>query len=85
MGGNLWAYDSATGADGYVLLEVLDADGNVVPGHSREDAKPQYRDAVDWEPTWRDKQQVLSALMGKDIALRFIVRSAEVYSFRAAP
>jgi len=84
LGGNLWGYDSLAGADGYVLTEILDTGGNVIPGHSREDSTPQYRDATDWEPTWRDEPQDLDALIGKQIALRFILREAEIYSFRAA-
>jgi len=70
-------------SDGWLRTEILDDDGNVVPGYSRDDNIVLYRDALNAEPTWTDGQQNLDSLTGKTIALRFLLREAEIYSFRA--
>lgn len=85
LGGNLWGYSGLEASDGWVRTEILDADGNVLSAYSREDSVPLYRDATDAEPTWSDRPQSLGFLAGRTIALRFLLRSAEVYSFRASP
>ena len=83
-GGNLWAYTGLDSSDGWLRIEILDEGGAVIPGYSRCESNPLYRDDVSAEPTWLDQPQDLKALIGKQIALRFLLRSAEIYSFRSA-
>lgn len=83
LGGNLWRYTDLNASDGWVRLELLDADGNVIPGYSRDESDPLYRDAIAGEPTWSGKPQDLDAMIGKTVRLRFCLRSAELYSFRS--
>ncbi|MAE62497.1 MAG: hypothetical protein CMJ49_14205 [Planctomycetaceae bacterium] len=88
-GGNLWGYDDLEEADGYLRAEVLDSDGQVIPGFSRHNARPLFKDTVGVGPVsehaWLDASGLprdLSSLQDRHIALRFLLRSAELYSFR---
>jgi len=83
LGGNLWSYSGRDGSDGWLRIELLDEDGKVIPGRSREKSDPLYREDVAAEPTWSGEPQDLSRLVGKKIALRCLLRSAEIYSFRS--
>ena len=82
LGGNLWPYTGLEGSDGWVRLEVLDAAGAVIPGYARDQCGPLFGDAVRYEPTWSDAPQNLDALIGQRIALRFLLRSADLFAFR---
>ena len=95
LGGNLWAYSDLDGSDGWLRTEITDEDGKVLNGYSKNESVPLFRDVVDAEPTWTaaagqtpaaspgNRVQDLSALTGRRIALRFYLRSGEIYSFRA--
>jgi hypothetical protein len=95
LGGNLWKCGELEDTDGWLRVEVLDEDGNVVPGYSRAESVPLYRDAWrsellernGWgsEPTWSNRPQDLDTLIGKRVALRFLLRNAEIFAFRAVP
>lgn len=66
---------------GHVLVEVLDAEGNVIPGYSREDCTPLQRDSVDAAVAWKTR----SELPGGDqpVRLRFVLDKASLFSFCA--
>jgi len=66
---------------GTVQVEVLDADGNVLPGYSREDCTPLRRDAVDAVVRWKDKAELPAE--GRPIRLRFVMDKASLFSFFA--
>ena len=85
MGGNLWGYDGPRDSDGWLRAEVLDENGRVLPGLSGDECAPLYKESNQWEPTWgEDGQAALGRLAGKRIKLRFLLRAAEIYSFRSA-
>lgn len=66
-------------AGGSVRVEVLDPDGSVLPGYSRDDSTVLTGDALRTPATWAVKQ-----LPGGDIRLRIVAADADVYSFGAA-
>lgn len=83
LGGNQWTYDR-DGSDGYVRAEILATDGSVMPGYSRDESNPLYRDATAADLTWGEDSARLDTLTGQTIAVRFLLRSAELYAFRFA-
>ena len=83
QGGNLWRYGGLEGSDGWLRAEVLGPDGTVLPGFSRTESDPLFRDDTAAELTWGDGPGKLENLAGSRIALRFLLSSAEIYSFRS--
>lgn len=69
---------SATG--GELRVEVLNADGKVVPGYSREDCNAVTGDSIDEVVTWKQRKELPA---GSSIRLRFLLRKASLYSFMA--
>ena len=84
QGGNLWQYGPDDRGDGGIRTEILDEDGNTIPGYSRDDSDMLRRDGTAAEPTWSDQPQNLAALVGRKIALQLILRSAEIFAFRSS-
>ncbi|MCX6619905.1 MAG: hypothetical protein NTY38_02265, partial [Acidobacteria bacterium] len=77
LGGN------GTREDSWVRVAVLDEQGKALPGLSRTESDGIVSDMVSGEPTWSRRPQDLSGLKGRKIRLRFYLREAEIYSFRA--
>ena len=71
----------ATSAAGFVRVEVLDEEGNVVDGFSAEDCDMIYGDSLDRRVSWKGTCD-MSALQGKPIKLRFLMKEADVYSLK---
>ena len=71
----------ATSSAGYVKVEVLDADGQVVPGFSADDCDLIFGDSLDRRVSWKGNAD-MSALVGKPIKLRFVMYEADVYSLK---
>lgn len=69
------------GIDGEIRVEVLDENGNVVPGYSQADCVPLQGDSLEEAVTW-SAGQTLPAI--SPLRLRFILQNASIYSFRAA-
>ena len=79
---------------GHARLEVLDQNGAVMPGLSRDECKPFGYPLGDVSETsgslmghefqWTSGKD-LSGLVGEQIKLRFCLVNAELYSFRAIP
>jgi hypothetical protein len=67
--------NAATRPGGSVRVELLDARGNVLAA-----SQPFTGDALRHRVAW-DKPVRLAGLAGKPVALRFRLRSAELYSF----
>jgi len=69
---------------GYIMAEVLDADGNVIPGYEKE--KCVIREIPDWTPGYSQSNLLgWAPLTGKELAgervsLRFYFRDARIYS-----
>jgi len=64
---------------GSVRVEVLDADGNVIPGYSADECKPLKGDAIRGKVLWKSKL-ALPAGAGP-VRFRFILDGASLYSF----
>jgi hypothetical protein len=73
----------ATSAAGSVRLELQDATGQPIPGFSLADAEELYGDSIDQQVAWKNGTDV-SSLSGKPVRLRFVLRDADVFSFRFA-
>jgi len=66
---------------GYVRVEILDKDGNVIPGYSQDECIRWWRDyrkgvAVSWGGATD-----INALKGKEIKVKFYLCEADIYSF----
>ena len=71
----------ATSAAGGVRVEIQDADGKPIPGFALADCPAQFGDAVDRTVAWKNGASV-AGLAGRAIRLRFVMKDADVYSFR---
>jgi len=71
----------STGAAGSVALEIQDAEGKPLPGFTLDDCKALSYDDTDRVIAWKAGSDV-SALAGKTIRLRWVLKDADVYSFR---
>ncbi len=72
---------NARAARGSVEVEVLDEYAEPLTGFSREDAVPFAGDAIDHEVQWKERRAI-QGLEGAPIRLRFVMKDAELYSFR---
>lgn len=69
---------------GSMIVEVLDAQGQPLPGYTRAEADPITGDSVRHAVTWKGKSDV-SALKGRTIALGFHLDTTKLYSFTFEP
>jgi hypothetical protein len=73
----------ATSAAGDIRVEIQDAAGKPLPGFALEDCPPVFGDAIERSITWKSGGDV-GQLAGKAVRLRFVLRDADLYSFRFA-
>jgi len=71
----------ATSAAGSVQVEIQTAEGAPIPGFTLADAPEAFGDKIDAPFAWKSGSDV-STLAGKPVRLRFVVRDADVYSYR---
>jgi len=71
----------STGAAGTVAVEIQDAEGKPLPGFTLDDCKAISYDDIDRVIAWKAGSDV-SALAGKPVRLRWILKDADVFSFR---
>lgn len=71
----------ATSAAGSVKVELQDAAGTPLPGHSLADCDDVFGDSIERPVTWGGKTSV-GALAGTPVRLRFVLRDADVWSMR---
>jgi len=71
----------ATSAAGSLKIEIQHPDGTAVPGFALNDCPDLFGDSVDRTATWQNGTDV-SALAGKAVRLRFVLKDADLYSFR---
>ena len=71
-------------AAGELRVEVLDADGNVIPPFTKANCLPVTTDSTIQRVQWRGGQD-LSALSGKPVRLRFHLRNGQLYAFWVTP
>jgi hypothetical protein len=71
----------ATSAAGGIRVEVQDAAGRPLPGFALSDAVEQIGNEIERTVSWQAGEDV-SALSAQPIRLRFVMKDAELYSFR---
>ena len=78
--GNELHLNLATGAAGSVAVEIQDATGQPIPGFALADCNAITGDDTDRTLTWKSGANV-SALAGKPIRLRWVLKDADVFAF----
>ena len=73
-----------TSAGGTVQLEVQDRSGKPITGFAAEDADEVNGNYLRVAATWNSSEDV-TALAGKPVKLRFVMRDAKLYSFQFLP
>jgi hypothetical protein len=79
--GNRLALNYATSAAGSVQVEIQDESGRPLPGFAAADMAPLYGDELEAIATWKSGPDV-SALAGKPVRLRFVLKDADVFALR---
>ncbi|MCX6897993.1 MAG: hypothetical protein NT105_04760 [Verrucomicrobia bacterium] len=82
-GGHL-VLNYATSAAGSVQVEIQDASGQPLPGFALADMPLLYGDELDATVAWKSGTDV-SALAGKPVRLRFVMKDADVYALQFTP
>ena len=71
----------ATGASGSIAIEIQDVDGKPIPGFTSDDCLLTAGDEIDRVIAWKKSADV-SSLAGKPVRLRWVLKDADVFSFR---
>jgi len=71
----------ATSAVGSVRVEIQDAAGAPIPGFALADAREELGDSIERTVHWKQGSDV-SALAGKPVRLRFVLKDCDLYSIR---
>jgi hypothetical protein len=71
----------ATSAAGGIRVEIQDEDGAPIPGFALEDAREVIGDQIERVVAWKLGADV-SALAGRAVRLRFVLKDGDLYSFR---
>ncbi len=79
--GKRLSLNMATSAAGLVQVELQTAEGEPLEGFALADADPLYGDTLDRTVSWKGNTDV-SALAGKPIRMRFVLKEADVYSWK---
>jgi hypothetical protein len=69
----------STSAAGYILVEVMNHNYNVIPGFSKSNSQKIVGNEIKREVLWNGGTE-LSSLLNKPISLRFIMKEADIYS-----
>lgn len=91
-GGELWTkpvrfvgraleLNYSTGAGGSVQVELRNRFGKPLPGFTLEEAPELYGDKVAGRYVWKEREDVSSAA-GEPVQLRFVLKDADLYSYR---
>ncbi len=79
--GNKLFLNFSTSAAGFVKVEILDSNGDTIEGFDLENSAEIIGNEIEKEVTWNGTPD-LSKLNGKHVRLRFIMKDADLYSFR---
>jgi len=74
----------SSSAAGGLRVEIQDAGGQPIPGHTMADAREKIGDDLDARVSW-NKGSDVSALAGRPIRLRFLLQDADLYSLQFRP
>lgn len=72
---------NADASGGWLKVEVLDAQGQVIPGYSAADCAPITADGIDLQVSWNG--QSILPQSEEPMQLRFLMQGASLYSFMA--
>ena len=73
--------NESTSAAGGIRVEIQDPRGEPIPGFALRDCPEIYGDSLDRAVRWK-KGVSPAALAGRPVRLRFVLRDADIYSFR---
>ncbi|MBS3777522.1 MAG: hypothetical protein KGY70_20180 [Bacteroidales bacterium] len=71
----------STSAAGSLKVELQDENGKPIPGFTLDDCPEIYGDAIERTVEWNSNAD-LSKLAGKPVRMRFVLKDADLYSFR---
>jgi hypothetical protein len=71
----------STSAAGSIRVELQDAEWKPLPGYSAEECPEILGDEIERVVSWQ-RGSDLAALAGRPVRLRFVLKDADVYSFR---
>lgn len=71
-------------ADGELRVELLDSDGNIIPGFSKEDCIPMKEDATKYNILWKGNPD-LSDYGNDPVHFKFYLSKGDLYSFWVSP
>jgi hypothetical protein len=71
----------SSGAAGDIRVELQDEAGNPLPGYTLEDCPPVFGDSLERKVIWNGGSD-LSALEGIPVRIRFILKDADLFSYR---
>ncbi len=86
--GKTLSLNLSTSIAGSVKVEIQDENGKPVPGFTIDDCKEIYGDFIDRAVIWKHgkiKTGDVSSLAGKPVKLRFVMKDADLYSFKFEP
>ena len=70
---------NANASNGFIKVEVLDDNGQPIPGFSKDEARPITGDELRAKVLWTKKSDV-GALSGRQVRLRLFLKNAHLYS-----
>lgn len=71
----------STSAAGSLRVELQEADGAPIEGFNLAESEEIFGDEIERVATWKDGAD-LSALAGRPVRLRFVLRDADLFAFR---
>lgn len=74
--------NAATSVVGNIRVEVLDVSGKPIREFPILKSSPFYGDSINHAVSWKGSNANLKALEGQPVRLRFVMRDADLYSFR---
>jgi hypothetical protein len=81
VGGRDLILNYSTSAAGEIRVELQEPDGEPIPGYSLLEGAPIVGDSIAQSVAWQLKAD-LSALVGKPVRIRFVMKDADLYSLR---
>ncbi len=82
--GNALELNLDTAGGGSVLVEILDENGEPIPGYTLDDATPLIGNMVRFPVRWGE-QRYVGTLAGQVVQLRFVMRDCKLYAFQFVP
>jgi hypothetical protein len=71
----------STSAAGEIMVEILDANGNKIPGYSMEECQPMIGNEISKTVYWNNSKDV-SELSGTPVRMRVYLKDADLFSFK---